>query len=135
LIDPLGEWPMTYHDVFVGELFDGPDPLDWGGDWNGNTPNERGPYFPPLGSGKPFWRVQEMIGSGEFPGKQVDWGAWAGRASKAQILKFIEELYGGDDWYRPGSPMPHLYKQFQELLVYVNALRDDKEYALVACEL
>jgi hypothetical protein len=126
---------MTYFDVFVGELSDGPDPLDWGGTWSGNTPEKRGPYFPPLAAETAFRRVQDMIGRGEFPGKQVDWGAWAGKASKAQILKFIEELYDGNHWYRPASPMPHLYKQFQELLAYVNALCEDKEYALIACEL
>jgi hypothetical protein len=127
---------MTYLDVYVGELSNGPDPLDWGGTWNGNTPDRSSPYFPPLSPhGKAFRRVQDMIERGKFPGKQVDWGAWAGRASKAQILKFIEELYGGHDWYRPGSSMPHLNEQFQELLAYVNTLREDKEYALIACEL
>jgi hypothetical protein len=126
---------MPYFDVFVGELCEGPDPLDWGGDWRGNTPQRRSPLFPPLESQKAFRRVQDMVRFGEFPGKQVDWGAWAGRASKAQILQLIEELYGVHDWYRPGSPMPHLYKQFQELLAYVNTLHEDKEYALIASEL
>jgi hypothetical protein len=112
---------MTYFDVFVGELSDGPDPLDWGGDCNGNTPENRGPYFPPCGGQKAFRSVQDMIERGEFPGKQVDWGAWAGRASKAQILKFIGELYGGHHWCRPDSPMPHLYERFPELLAFVNA--------------
>ena len=29
---------MTYADVYIGRLGEGPDPLDWGGDWNGNAP-------------------------------------------------------------------------------------------------
>ena len=127
---------MTYRYVYVGELTDRPDPLDWGGDPNvGNIPKMRCPDFPPSGPLEPWGRVLDMIGRGETPGKQVDWGAWAGRASKAQILTLIEEVYGEDEWYGPSSSMPHLFRRFQELVAYVNALPDHKEYALVACEL
>jgi hypothetical protein len=73
-----------------------------------------------------------MIERGELPGEQLKRGAFVGKASKAQILELIEELYGGYDWYRPGT---HLYAQAQELVAYVNVLLDDKEYALVASDL
>src|SRR5215472_1903574 len=124
---------MTNRWVFVGELSDGPDPLDWGGDPNrGNLPKKKGPDFPSTAPLEPWGRVVDMIERGETPGKRVDWGAWAGRASKSQLLKLIEETYGKDG---PRNPTPYQYKQYQDLLAYVNALRDDEEYALVACEL
>ena len=127
---------MTYLDVFVGKLSDGDDPLDWGGDWNGNnTPKKSGPFFPPLDSGKPFWQVQEVIEQKRLPGKQVDWGAWAAIAPKEYILAFIDNLYRGHRWYEDPGEMPHLYAQLQEVLSYVRSLPDGREYALVACEL
>lgn len=127
---------MTYLDVFVGELADGDDPLDWGGSWKGsNTPTKSGPFFPPDRHGKAFWQVQEAVEQKRLPGKQVDWGAWAAIASKEYILEFIENLYRGDPWYEDPSEMPHLYAQLQEVLDYVRSLPDGRDYALVACEL
>jgi hypothetical protein len=38
---------LTYTDVYIGQLGEGSDPLDWGGDWNGNVPARLGPFFPP----------------------------------------------------------------------------------------
>jgi hypothetical protein len=29
---------LTYTDVYIGRFGEGSDPLDWGGDWSGNTP-------------------------------------------------------------------------------------------------
>lgn len=43
---------MTYRDVYVGKLLDGPDPLDRGGTWSGNAPEREGcPDFPSHGAG------------------------------------------------------------------------------------
>ena len=123
---------MTHRYVFVGELSDGPDPLDWGGDPSlGNLPKGWSPDFPSVAPLEPWGRVVTMIEGGETPGKRVDWGAWAGRASKAQLLNLIEETYGKGESL--GLP-PYRYELFQDLLAYVSALSDDKEYALVACE-
>jgi hypothetical protein len=38
----------------------------------------------------------DKIESGELPGKQVDWGAWAANLSKQQILDFFNAVYEPD---------------------------------------
>jgi hypothetical protein len=129
---------MTFRDVYIGKLAEGPNPLDWGGDWNGNLPSVTSPYFPPHGAGSqaehPFFQLTSRITDGRFPGDQVDFGGWAAKVSKTEILDFIAEVYRGDDWYTDRKSMPHLYDQFQKLLSYVRALPDDGLYALVASE-
>jgi len=76
-------------DVYIGELSSGADPLDWGGDWNGNVPDAKSPMFPPHGGGSlqeyPFPQLIDRISSGRFQGKQVDWvGGW----QKSRSRKF-----------------------------------------------
>ena len=132
----IGEILITYRDVYVGELSASPDPLDWGGDWNGNTPRDRGPWFPAVArSDDPFDLLIRKIETGELPGKKVDWGAWAACVTKAQILAFIAEAYTHDHELANGTAMPHLAQQMRSLLTYVQALCDEKTYALVAEEL
>jgi hypothetical protein len=119
-------------DVYIGELSTGADPLDWGGDWNGNAPVRKSPFFPPSA---PFYKLKEMISSGKFPGKQVDWGGWAARVSKQDILDFVAEAYRGNTYYTDPNAMPHLYQDMQTLMSYIHALPDDRSYALAATEL
>lgn len=60
------------------------------------------------------------------------------KASKAEIVNFIAEVYRDDAWYTDRTAMPHLYDRydrFQELLSYVRGLPDGEFYALVASEL
>ena len=111
---------MTFIDVFIRELSDGPDPLE-----NGRGPAPMHSFFP-TDHGRAFGRVIHMIQSGELPGKVNGSGEWVGRASKAQLLKLIAELYGGNNWHGAG---------LKNLVAYVDALHDDKEYALVASEI
>jgi hypothetical protein len=96
------ERPITHRDVFIGELSSGADPLDWGGDWNGNVPDAKSPMFPPHGGGSlqeyPFSQLIDRISSGRFQGKQVDWGGWAAKVTKQEILDFIAEVYRGNEW-------------------------------------
>lgn len=127
-----------YLNVYVGELAEGDDPLDWGGTWNGNTPKKRGPSFPPAHVPylrEPFLQLKQRIADGVFSGKQVDWGAWAAKVSKAQILAFIAEIYGGDPTYEDPNNTPHLYEQMQKLQDYLASLAEDRLYALVGAEL
>lgn len=126
---------MTYRDVYIGELSSTADPLDWGGDWNGNVPKLLSPYFPPHGGGVPFFRLIEKISNGEFTGKQVDWGGWAAKVSKKDILDFITEVYRDNKWYSDPKLMPHLYAEMQTLIAYVHSLPEDGFFALVAEEL
>jgi hypothetical protein len=83
----------------------------------------------------PFSRLIKKISDGEIPGRQVDWGAWAAKVSKRDILDFIDEVYHDDQWYSDPKLMPHLYENMQRLLAYVRSLPDDGFFALVACEL
>ncbi len=125
---------MTYHDAYIGDL----DDFDWecADGNNTNTPARLSPYFPPVGGyhDEPFWRIRELIESGKLTGKQTDWGAWTAKANKEQILAFIEDCYRGHSWYTNPNKMPHLYKQFEELMVFAKCLYDGKLYALVATE-
>jgi len=83
----------------------------------------------------PFRRLIKKISDGDFPGKQVDWGGWAAKVSKRDILEFIDETYRGDRTYCDPKRMPHLYERMQSLLAYVHSLPDDGFFALVASEL
>jgi hypothetical protein len=85
----------------------------------------------PYGS---FSRLVSKISKGEYSGKKVDWGAYAARVSKRQILDFIEEAYGESDWYTNRAKMPHLYQRLQELIRCVQSLSDNRDFALVATE-
>jgi hypothetical protein len=125
---------MTQTDVYIGRLSDGPDPLDWGGDYRiGNVPHRLGPFFPPSRGGT-FHVLIGKIREKQYVGKQVDWGAWAATVTKDQILEFIEEVYQGDRTYLDPSYMPHLHPHLEELKVFVRSL-PDRTFALVASEL
>jgi len=63
-------------DVYIGELSNAADPLDW----NNNVPYAKSPMFPPHGrimADYPFCQLLQRISSGKFPGKQIDWGPLA----------------------------------------------------------
>jgi hypothetical protein len=127
---------MTLTSVYVGSLADGPDPLDWGGDPNiANAPKRRlTPRFPPVRAGSPDPRstVVEQIKTGEYHGRQVDWGAWAALVTKADIVALVEQLYGADPYL--GYP-EHLRQPMDEFRSAVTALADNTRYALIADEL
>jgi hypothetical protein len=78
-------------------LSDLPDPLDWGGTWNGNTPAPITPFFPPSHA-RSFRDLRSKIHSGER------------ECSKTDIIKFITETYAGDRWYQEPTLMPHLHR-------------------------
>jgi hypothetical protein len=69
-------------DVYVGSLDD--DGFAWnGGNWEGNVPLRRSPFFPD--GHKAFWEVRNRITKVELDGKQMDWGRWVARVKKSQI--------------------------------------------------
>jgi hypothetical protein len=126
---------MTYYDVYIGSLAD--PRFSWeGGNWHHNVPGQASPFFPPadLPWNGVFPELVDRIERGIYQGKQTDWGGWVARATKAEILSFIEEIYGQDPVYQPESDMPHLRTWLEKLLAYVVDLPDG-EYALVASEL
>lgn len=124
---------MSYYSVYIGYM---DNTFDWDkGDWSGNTPNRRSPFFPPA---TPFDKVIDKIDSGEFEGKQLDWGAWGAKVNKEQIVNFIKESYGdssGHNWKRNQVAFPHLIEQMDELISFINTLDDTSIYVIIASEL
>ena len=119
-------------DVYIGFLDDLNFAWD-GGDWNGNVPHRKSPFF--HDGHKAFWEMLRRIEMGDLDGKQTDWGGWVARCKKSQIEAIIRDLYEGHPWYEPGSPMPHMEQRLKALKAYVAQLTDDDVYALVATEL
>ena len=119
---------MTFYDVFVAH---DDDTFKWeNGNWNGNTPRNRGPWFPEKA---PFWPLIEKIEAGKYEGKQLDWGAYGAKVTKDQVVEFIQEQYG-DGWMLGHLDSPHLLKQLEEVYDYVLALDPEGAYVLVALE-
>ena len=61
-----------------------------------NMPRRVGPLFPPNGTkGLPdAWHlVRERIDSGRYEGEQVDWGSWAGRVTREEVVALVEEVF------------------------------------------
>ena len=71
------------------------------------------------------------IESGELPGKQVDWGAWAANLSKQQILEFFDAVYVRDPG---GTSFCWLTTLVDDMREFIRALPEG-HYALVASEL
>lgn len=116
-----------YKDVYIGRLDD--PRFSWDqGDWNHNVPSRMSPWFP---SGA-FYPLISRILDHKLVGKQTDWAGWVAKATKSQILDFLEELYGRDPCYSPGSPLPHDHAALVKLRAYIDTLDDRTEYALVA---
>lgn len=111
-------------DVYIGRL----DSVEngtfkWdGGDYSGNTPNRISPYFPyGYETIKQIWKI---IDSGQYDGKQLDWGAWGVKMDKQSLLMFI------DDCRKQHSP-----KDYRELYRFVNKkLESGVTYVLVGAE-
>jgi len=131
---------VTTYGVFIGRLSDNADPLDWGGNYTSNLPLHDTPDFPKHGRGDPYRCVMAMISNGRLPGKQVDWGGWAAKVSKQDILAFIAEVYRDDKWdtYPTTRPLPWRYesekRNMEGLMTNVHSLPEDGLFALVAYE-
>ena len=101
-----------------------------GGDWNGNVPKRQSPFFP----GGGFRTIKERIASGEYEGKRTDWGAWVAKVTKQQIVEFVEYIHSGGIEFVPGGKYGYDWqvKAYQDLITFVDALDDEKQYYLVA---
>jgi hypothetical protein len=76
----------------------------------------------------------DKIESGELPGKQVDWGAWAANLSKQQISDFFDAVYPTDPTNSDRALLSGLQSFVNEMRDFIRALPDGR-YALVASEL
>lgn len=64
-----------------------------------NLPRSVGPSFPSapgLNSFILFSQVIRRIKDGRYAGAQVEWGGWAAKVSRADILNFVAEFYPPD---------------------------------------
>ena len=104
---------MTFYDVYVARADDPAYTRE--GDWNvGNFPNALSPV---LYDRNCFYRISDMVQRGEVSGKQTDWGCWMVIVDKTQVLEFFRDV--------------HIQK---EMLDFLESLKDDQNYALVALE-
>ncbi|MDR3562709.1 MAG: hypothetical protein P4N59_14915 [Negativicutes bacterium] len=103
---------------------------------NGNMPPALSPHFPVLnGLESVGFRLVYKILTGEFYGKQVDWGCWVAKVNKTQIIDFINTHYlWGECYLGFGETDPAFEDELGELLVAVRSLEPGKMYGLVACE-
>jgi hypothetical protein len=125
---------LTYCDVYLGRLDD--PSFSWDeGDWNGNIPIRRSPFFPLAGLGyaAPF-RVIHRIEEGKYDGKQTDWGGWVARVTRMEVIELIRDLHVGNGLYTSDTS-PHLKQELRDLLRYVLTLDPEETIALVASEL
>ena len=112
-------------DVFIGYL-DDPD-FHWdGGDWNGNIPHRKSPFFP--NASQSFSAVIKKIKEGKFEGKKVDWGGFVAKLTTDEIEQFLDEQNQNDanEWTQ---------NTIKEIKEFLHTLDKNKQYALVACEI
>ena len=112
---------VSYFDVYIGFLDDSTFFWD-GGNWQGNVPAMRSPFFP-RGELQPFLEVVRRIDAGQYEGKRTDWGGWVAKVSKAQILTLLDELYTAE-WFKVAADLKNFCVE----------LDDTRLYALVAAE-
>lgn len=78
--------------------------------------------------------LTKKISSGEFYGKQIDWGCWVAIVSPKDILRFVDELYG-EEWLQcQASGFNNFGKRLDEVVAVVKSLDPKEKYALVGYE-
>ena len=105
-----------------------------------NLPRRLGPFFPPsqhLASYGAWSLLVRRIRSGEYDGRQVDWGGFAARMDLDGVRHFTNEVFPPDFTFGAPPEFPemyaHLESQLAELRTFVDALAEG-EYYLVASE-
>ncbi|MGH9437342.1 MAG: hypothetical protein ACRD22_05445 [Terriglobia bacterium] len=92
-------------------------------------------WFPPLINPDVYSRVRKLIDDGVAPGGGISSLEYAAFATKADLLRYLDEWYGPEDaFYGPDSDWPWLRAGLAELRTFIESLDDAGEYALVADE-
>ena len=94
-----------------------------------------------------FWEVIERTKDEKYVSKAIDWGTWAVRASKDELVEFLRSMYV-KEW--PDENWTELVKrllkkgviqkfevgirQMKDLIKLINGLDPDETYAIVAQE-
>jgi hypothetical protein len=109
---------MSFYNLYVGDASD--PKFHWdGGDYSGNIPE----IIMDLGGTGLTGCVKAriMLESPKYGGRVLDWGACGARLTKARIIEFLHDFGEG---LLPGDTM----------VARIQALDDDREYILFACE-
>ncbi|MFQ5644708.1 MAG: hypothetical protein ACE5FQ_13575 [Thiogranum sp.] len=127
---------MAFYEVYIGREPEPDETFSWdGGDWSGNQPPSIGAgRFPPTDcKEQPFDILHSRIYAEYYEGKQTDWGCWAAKASKQQVLEFIDTCYR-DDKSHDDPAWPYRYDGYRSITEAANNLDPDSSYYLVAIE-
>lgn len=109
---------MSFYNLYVGDASD--PKFHWdGGDHSGNIPT----IILDLGgiglTG--CVKARNLLESPKYGGKVLDWGSSGARLSKVRIIEFLHDFNGP---LITGAPV----------LSRIQALEDNREYILFACE-
>ena len=105
-----------------------------------NLPRRLGPWFPASPTVPRFTlssEVVDRINDGRYAGAKVDWGGWAAKVHRSDILKLVAEFYPGDFRYPSPPEFPNMYAHLDAALVKFEAFLatlEDRDYLLVASE-
>jgi hypothetical protein len=109
---------MSFYNLYVGDASD--PKFQWDdGDHGGNIPK----IILDLGSIGLVGCMDAMnlLEDAKYGGKVLDWGSSGARLTKARIIEFLNDFKGGYATCKPD-------------LSRIDALEDDREYILFACE-
>lgn len=109
---------MSFYNLYVGDASDPKFHSD-GGDFSGNIPE----IILDLGGIGLMGCVsaRNLLESPKYAGRVLDWGSSGARLNKPRIIEFLNEFNGP---LLTGNPV----------LPRIQALEDDREYILFACE-
>jgi hypothetical protein len=131
---------MPFCDVYIGSADEllpvlRGEPVDPSG-----PPAQLSRMFPPaagLGYGA-FSRLLSEIQRGTYPSVATDWGSSAALVTRAQIERFIDDVYGPPGAYEArhdGTVSAHLVPWMRDLRAFVATLSPHGYFSLVAIEL
>lgn len=122
----LAAKPMVMRWSYLGNLGPG-GTLDWDGDSHGNIPAS-GHILPDIEDTKIYLKICEHARSGNFDGRQVDWGAHALKVNGPELVSILTEVYNRPEDVPPNSVIGRHF-------AYAQKLGELKYVALVAVEL
>ena len=119
-------------DVYVGRL-DDPDFVARKDKPGGASPRRHSEFFPNGRSA--FYEVIRRIEKKICPGAATEHITYVSPASREVIMEFFEEMHRKDLSLRSEPVSPHLLAEAETLRAWINAMKDDGKWCLVASEL
>ncbi len=130
---------MTSRAVYLGDPADEQFEFE-GGEPAGNFPGRLGPAWPLNRQGEDhlqwgvYSRIVGLAMSGQFEGRQADWGCWVLRMTRGELLAFLDECYGQGPVYPPEWTIRGQRKEDHEIRRFVRRLDPCARHLLVALE-